>query len=133
VKNRWHSSLKREAQALSDGDCACPVTKRSWHPACQQLQLPRLARSQSDLSALLPAGQVRGDPVTRLQAPEGELIVVRDLEPVCRSRRGRAAVLRPGARRRARARRSPQRACSRAWAVLAAARPFWRPRAAQAR
>jgi hypothetical protein len=75
VKNRWHSSLKREAQALSDGDSACPVTKRSWHPACQRLQQPRLARTQSDLGALLLAGKVRGDPPHQ-QMLEGALPVV---------------------------------------------------------
>jgi len=60
VKNRWHSSLKREAQAESGGDCACPATKRSWHPAYKRQQQLRLACTQLELRTLLLAGKVRG-------------------------------------------------------------------------
>ncbi len=59
VKNRWNSALKRETQADSDGDTACPATKRARHPACAA---PRLARTQSAPSAALLAGMVRGGP-----------------------------------------------------------------------
>jgi len=60
VKNRWHSSLKREAQAESDGNCACPATKRSWHPVYKRQQQLRLACTQLELGAQLLAGKVRG-------------------------------------------------------------------------
>ncbi len=57
VKNRWNSALKRETQADGDCDAACPATKRARHPECA---LPRLARTQSEPSAALLAGLVRG-------------------------------------------------------------------------
>jgi len=61
VKNRWNSTLKRQTQADSDNDSSCPAAKRSKHPCDWRLQ-PRMARAQSDPSALFLAGMVRAGP-----------------------------------------------------------------------
>ena len=58
MKNRWNSTLKREAHVDSDSDEACPAAKHARHSACEWSRQPHLARTQSESGAVVPAGTV---------------------------------------------------------------------------